>query len=107
MKLLFLSLFISLSISGDLILSESPIQGQQPNMAVDSKGIIRMVYGNGDKIYFMTSSNNGSDFSAPVLVAELPKMHLGSTRGPQIASSKNFSMISAIDKDPYQLRLSY
>ncbi len=99
MKVFFLLLFLSMSVPGDLIPSESVIQGQQPNMAVDTKGIIRMVYGNGEKIYCMTSSDKGLSFSAAVMVAELPEMHLGSTRGPQIASSKNFSMVSAISKD--------
>lgn len=99
MKVLFLLLFLSISLHGDLTLSESAIQGQQPNLSVDTKGIIRMVYGNGDKIYCITSLNKGNSFSAPVLVAELPQMHLGYTRGPQIASSKNFSVVSAIDKD--------
>ena len=47
----------------------------------------------------MTSSDNGLNFSIPVLVAELPKMHLGHTRGPQIASSGTRSLITAIDKN--------
>lgn len=98
MKVLFLLMFLSVSLPGNLILPDAPVKGQQPNMAMDKNGIIRMVYGEGNKIYCMTSSNNGSVFSAAVLVAELPEMHLGHTRGPLIASSKNFSMISAIDK---------
>ena len=75
------------------------IEGQQPNLSIDNTGIIRMVYGNQDKIYCITSSDNGLNFSSPVLVAELPKMHLGITRGPQIASSNTRSLISAIDKN--------
>ena len=98
MKTLLLFFILSISLSGDLIKSGIPVQGQQPNLSLDTKGIIRLVYGSGDKIYCMTSSNNGTSFSSAVLVAELSGMHLGHTRGPQIASSKNFSMISAIDK---------
>lgn len=74
------------------------IQGRQPNIAVDIKGVVRMVYGNDEKIYCITSTDNGTTFSKPVLVAQLPGMHLGNTRGPQLASSKNYSMIAAIDK---------
>lgn len=75
------------------------ITGQQPNMAIDTKGIIRMVYGDGEKIYCVTSSDNGANFSKPLLVASLTGMHLGNTRGPQIASSATSSVIAAMDKD--------
>lgn len=75
------------------------IAGRQPNIAVDSKGIIRVVYGEGETIWCITSANNGQSFSSPVKVGELKGMHLGSARGPQIASSKNYSLITAITKD--------
>ena len=57
-----------------------------------------MVYGEGEKIYCMTSSNNGATFSEPEMVGQIKEMHLGHTRGPQIASSKSYSMVTAIDK---------
>ena len=74
------------------------IRGQQPNIGIDTKGIIRMVYGDGEKIYCITSGNSGVLFSEPVLVGQIKGMHLGHTRGPQIASSKNYTMVTAIDK---------
>jgi hypothetical protein len=74
------------------------INGQQPNSAVAVNGNIRVVYGQGSKIYCITSKNEGQSFSEPVLVAVVPDMHLGNTRGPQIASSANYSMITAMDK---------
>lgn len=76
-----------------------PFSGEQPNAAIDSKGVIRMVYGDGEKIYCITSADNGGSFSKPVLVGTVAGMHLGHTRGPQIASSRNYSMITAMDKD--------
>lgn len=79
--------------------SGSDIKGQQPNVAIDMKGVIRMVYGEEESIYYLTSTDNGRTFSKPVLVGQLTGMHLGHTRGPQIASSKNFSIITAITKD--------
>ena len=75
------------------------VTGQQPNLAIDTKGTIRMVYGDGEKIYCMTSTDNGANFSKPLLVASLTGMHLGNTRGPQIASSTTSSIIAAMDKD--------
>lgn len=74
------------------------LTGKQPNLAIDPKGVVRMVYGSGSKIYCSTSTNKGETFSKPVLVADLPDMHLGSSRGPQIASSNSKSVIVAIDK---------
>ena len=74
------------------------IQGRQPNASVDAKGVIRMAYGMGESIYCVSSKNNGLTFSEPALVAKLPGMHLGHSRGPEIASSRNYSVITAIDK---------
>lgn len=101
MNCLFLLLFFMGQYSGLMGTGSLPviIEGQQPNLSIDNSGIIRMVYGNQDKIYCITSSDNGLNFSTPALVAELPKMHLGSSRGPQIASSSTRSLISAIDKN--------
>jgi len=72
--------------------------GEQPHVSRDTKGIIRVVYGQKDKIYCTTSGDNGISFSSPVLVAEIPGMHLGMSRGPQIASSAHYSIITAMDK---------
>lgn len=98
MKAFFLLLLFNITIPGYLLIPETTIQGQQPNLSVDNKGVIRVVYGKGEGIYCITSRNGGISFSSAVLVAELPGMHLGNTRGPLIASSKNFSVIAAIDK---------
>ncbi len=73
-------------------------RGEQPQVTVDSKGLIRLVYGEKDKIFFSTSADNGKTFSPPQLVGQIFEMHLGMTRGPQLASSKDFSVVTAIDK---------
>lgn len=73
-------------------------QGQQPVAAVDAAGVVRVVYGKDSSIFCSTSLDNGATFSEPVQVGTLSGMHLGMTRGPQIASSGNFSVITAMDK---------
>jgi hypothetical protein len=73
-------------------------QGVQPHIAFDTKGIIRVVYGSHDKIYCTISTDNGMTFSTATLVATVPGMHLGMSRGPQIASSARHSVITAMDK---------
>jgi hypothetical protein len=73
-------------------------EGQQPQICTDSKGTVRVVFGQKDKIFCATSNDKGVTFSRPVLVAALPKMHLGMSRGPQLASSANYSVITAQDE---------
>ncbi len=73
-------------------------QGEQPQACLDTKGVIRIVFGREDKVFCTTSKDQGLTFSSPVLVAEVPGMHLGMSRGPQIASSDTHSVITAMDK---------
>ncbi|MBD1393415.1 hypothetical protein [Mucilaginibacter glaciei] len=72
--------------------------GQQPQVSVDTKGIVRVVFGSADQIFCATSTNHGVSFGKPLLVAKVPEMHLGMSRGPQLASSQNYSVITAMDK---------
>lgn len=72
--------------------------GEQPQISVDKQGVIRVVFGKKDEIFCVTSSDNGNTFSDPVLVARVPQMHLGMGRGPQIASSDHYSIITAMDQ---------
>jgi len=72
--------------------------GEQPQVAVDNEGVVRLVYGKRDQIFFSSSNDNGKTFTRAVLVAHVPEMHLGMTRGPQLASSKDYSMVTAMDK---------
>lgn len=107
-KLLTSALFLVLSVS----CSEAPkstvatgptattsiATGHQPQIAVDTEGVTRVVYGQGDKILCATSRDDGVTFSEPVTVGVVGGMHLGMTRGPQIASSSGHSFITAMDK---------
>ncbi|WDF77377.1 hypothetical protein PQ469_26185 [Mucilaginibacter sp. KACC 22773] len=72
--------------------------GSQPQVSADNKGTIRVVYGDKDNIFCATSANQGVSFSKPVLVGRVANMHLGMSRGPQLASSDNYSVITAMDK---------
>ncbi|HTK20476.1 MAG TPA: hypothetical protein VL442_13200 [Mucilaginibacter sp.] len=77
--------------------SETTIsKGQQPQIGTDNSGIIRVVYGRSDSIFCSTSSDKGNSFSKPVLVGVVAKMHLGMARGPQLASSAHYSVVTAM-----------
>ena len=80
--------------------SETTIsKGQQPQISTDNSGIIRVVFGRSDSIFCATSSDKGSSFSKPVLVGVVRKMHLGMARGPQLASSAHYSVVTAMDQN--------
>ncbi len=72
--------------------------GEQPQISADTKGNISLVFGQEDKIYWSTSGDNGGTFSKPALIGQVPQMHLGMARGPQIACSANYSIITAMDR---------
>jgi hypothetical protein len=72
--------------------------GQQPQISIDTKGIVRVVFGSADQAFCATSTNHGVTFGKPAFVAKIPEMHLGMARGPQLTSSKNFSLVTAMDK---------
>jgi hypothetical protein len=80
--------------AGEKILGE----GSQPQISVDSRNTIRIIYGEKDEIFYLESQDGGLNFSKPSLVAEVPGMHLGMSRGPQLASSNLYSVVTAMDK---------
>jgi hypothetical protein len=72
--------------------------GKQPQISTDNTGIIRVVYGSNDSIFCITSVNAGQAFGKPALVGIVKKMHLGMDRGPQLASSAHYSIVTAMDQ---------
>ena len=87
--------FISWYSPSEIVISK----GQQPQISTDNSGIIRVVFGKADSIFCSTSLDKGSSFSKPILVGVVPKMHLGMARGPQLASSAHYSVVTAIDQN--------
>ncbi len=102
MKYIFCLMLIAIGYSASTrpVAPDSNIigEGKQPQVSVDNGGTVRVVYGSANKIFCATSVNHGQSFSKPVLVADVPDMHLGMSRGPQLSSSANYSVITAMDK---------
>ena len=73
-------------------------KGIQPAICVGENESIEMVFGKGNAFYYAASKDKGQSFTLPVLVDSLPGLHLGVSRGPQIASSHHSTVITAIDK---------
>lgn len=86
--------------------------GSQPEVAVDQKGTVRIVYGlkNGSErdLYFVSSDDGGKSFSKPYLLGNFSKMGLGMGRGPQITTTKDYTVVTVGDHhgDLYALRLT-
>ncbi len=91
--LVFTLIFLSWKTDDNSIISV----GKQPEVSVDSKGVVRVVFGRNDSIFYSFSADKGNKFSKPSLAAYVPGMHLGATRGPQLASSATYSLVTAID----------
>ena len=99
MKLCTIILFTSIGFLSHHALCQTTLgNGEQPQITVDPEGIVRLVFGQKDKILYARSTDGGNSFSEPVVVATIEEMHLGMARGPQLASSKDFSIVTAIDK---------
>ena len=71
--------------------------GIHPAVATDPAGPVHIVYGRGGLIFYATS-HEGETYSEPVLVDSMPGLHLGASRGPQIAATATSVVITGIDK---------
>jgi hypothetical protein len=74
-------------------------KGKQPKAVMDKDGIINIVYGNEEAVYFQQSKDKAKTFTPSTHVASLPNgLMLGMGRGPQIATSSDYIVISAVDE---------
>ncbi len=71
-------------------------QPQQPQVAVDAKGAIHVVFGVGDEIHYRRSDDGGKSFAEPVMLPAVHAMSLGMRRGPRIATANDVICVTAI-----------
>lgn len=86
--LLFLRSSVVGSVRADAIElagGERAARPQQPQAAVDARGVIHVVYGVGNTIRYCRSTDRGKSFSAPSKLRTLGVVSLGMRRGPRIA----------------------
>lgn len=69
--------------------------GKQPTITVDKNNTIKVVFGLGEEIFYTSSPDGGQSFSAPQRVGSQPKLALGNTRGPQITTTSDYTVIAA------------
>jgi hypothetical protein len=75
--------------------------GSQPEISVDAKGIIHVVYGvknaNERELYYIFSSDGGKSYSKSVLLGNFSQMGLGIGRGPQLTITKDYTVVTVGD----------
>jgi hypothetical protein len=72
------------------------IDYKQPQLAA-SKDLVAAVFGSGTSIYFTSSRDQGTTFSEPRKIADVPKLNLGNHRGPRVVFTPTAIVISAIN----------
>lgn len=86
--------------------------GSQPEISVDQKGIIHIVYGTKAgrerDLYYLSSSDGGKSYSKPLLLGSFSQMGLGMGRGPQITTTMEYTVVTVGDHhgDLFAMRLS-
>jgi len=78
-----------------LFLLAATLAAKQPQLAVQGN-TIWAAYGEGNKIFAMSSVHGAARWSKPVLIADTTQLMLGMRRGPRIAATANSLVISAI-----------
>ena len=71
--------------------------GKMPALVTDKQAVY-VVFGSGDSLLLVSSTNGGKTFSAPVLIDTLSGLVASSTRGPQIAITANGLAVIALNK---------
>jgi len=74
-------------------------KGEMPNIAKDKQGGIHVVYGQGDKVMYTMSHDQGKSFPVPGVVNQLRELAASHMRGPQIAATSNGLVITACTHD--------
>lgn len=73
-------------------------QGQMPQAEVDKNGIVHLVFGNGDSIFYSWSENEDNSFNKTELIAVLPGLAAAHMRGPQIAITTEGPVVLACNQ---------
>lgn len=95
--LLFAVWFSLTSIAGSVQVTPSEFgDAKQPQIAVNARGEIFIVFGNSQGVWLSSSSDGGKSFSGPKRIAEVKGLALGMRRGPRIAANGDSLSITAI-----------
>jgi hypothetical protein len=83
-------------LAAEPVVLDTDPQARQPQLAVDPKGRIMVVYGVGNEIRCRVSTDRGLSFNEPITVGSLPTLALGGRRGPRVAATGRAFIVTAI-----------
>ena len=87
---------VGLSARGPSANTGQPVgSGHLPVVVADAQGLLHLVYGQDSTIYYAAAS---SRFESPVAVATLPNLVAGAKRGPQVAVTDRYVVITAVNR---------
>lgn len=89
----------AIALAGDtveLARGVAPQHPQQPQVAVDGKGVIHVVFGVGDEIRYCRSDDGGKSFAKTITLPTIHAMSLGMRRGPRISALDSALCVTAI-----------
>ncbi|XWW48516.1 exo-alpha-sialidase (plasmid) [Fibrella sp. USSR17] len=72
--------------------------GHLPVVQADAKGTMHLVYGLDSTIYYTTANSSTDSFKLPTRVATLSNLVAGAKRGPQLAITDQFIVITAVNR---------
>ncbi|MEO5959876.1 MAG: sialidase family protein, partial [Opitutaceae bacterium] len=93
---LFAGLVVAVSLLAPLAPAVEIPNAAQPQLAVGADGRVWLAFGRGDEVLAARSDDGGATFTAPTVVAKLPKLMLGMRRGPRIAAHGDRVTVTAI-----------
>lgn len=82
--------------SAELARGMAPQHPQQPQVAVDSQGVIHVVFGVGNSLRYCRSDDVGKTFTSPVELPALNVLSLGMRRGPRIAALDSVLCVTVV-----------
>ena len=93
--LLFLGTLVQAADSVEVARGNSAQKPQQPQVAVDAQGVMHLVYGAGDSVFYCRSDDGKSFTAAHKLPGEY-RLSLGMRRGPRIAVTETAICVTLV-----------
>ncbi len=94
-----LAVFLPISACGQSIKSVQALaKGHLPVVVTDAHGVSFLTFGRDSTLYFAIASSGTTNFGAPTAVATLPGLVAGAKRGPQLAVTGQFVVITAVNR---------
>ncbi|WP_229366157.1 sialidase family protein [Fibrisoma montanum] len=69
-----------------------------PVVVSDETGMVHLVYGQDSTIFYAVATKKRAQFSQPVAITTLSQLVAGAKRGPQIASTEKYVVITAVNR---------